>query len=257
MICLKRKSVGLLSLFILLLAAPAAIAQPVLPDMVGVTQKGLNILSWTSPYDHLKSIAVQRSADSTFNWGTIGYVKELKKGAQAYIDGHPMPGTNWYRLQIVFGSDLNWFSNRMKLYVDSAQLLMQSVMPTNDSLQKLAANVHFNDTTGLPTTAGAPKPILSVTIPDINGVDAYAYIKSQYVFTNPFTGHVNVEIKDVKEFRYGLKFFDQNDKDVLDIPYVPEDAIIIDKRNFPHKGIFKFELSRNREKLETGYITIY
>lgn len=257
MICLKRKSIGLLSLFFLFFAVPAAFAQPLLPDVVGVTQKGLNILSWSSPYEHLKSIAVQRSSDSTFNWGTIGYVKELKKGPQAYIDGHPLPGTNWYRLQIVFGSDLNWYSNRMKLFVDSAQLLMQSVMPTNDSLQKLAANVHFNDTAGGILSSGPMKPMLTVTIPDVSGVDAYAYIKSQYVFTNPFTGHVNVEIKDVKEFKYGLKFFNQKDIDVLDIPHVPEDAIIIDKRNFPYKGIFKFELFRNKEKLETGYITIY
>lgn len=257
MICLKRKSTWLLSLFIFLFAIPSAFAQPLLPDIVGVTQKGLNILSWSSPYEHLKTIAVQRSSDSTFNYTTIGYVKELKKGAQAYIDGHPQPGANWYRLQIVFGSDLNWYSNRMKLFVDSAQLMMQAVMPTNDSLQRLAANVHFNDTSGGLLTTGTPKPLLSVTIPDVSGVDAYAYIKSQYVFTNPFTGHVNVEIKDVKEFKYGLRFFDQKDNEVLDIPHIPEDAIIIDKRNFPHKGIFKFELSRNKEKLEAGYITIY
>lgn len=233
-------------------------AQPVLPDIIGVTQKGLNILSWTSQYEKLKTIAVQRSADSFFNYTTIGYVKDLKKGPQAFIDGHPLPGKNWYRLQIVFGSDLNWYSNRMKLFVDSAQLLLQRVMPPNDSLQKLASRVRFTDTTGAAAGPAMPlKPVLSLTIPDVSAADAYAYIKSQYVFTNPFTGHVNVEIQDAKQFKYSLQFYDQKDMQVLDIPRISESNIIIDKRNFQHKGLFRFELVREKEKLETGYITIY
>ena len=256
--CPKPKAVLFLILFFFLSALTRLAAQPLLPDMVGVTQKGLNILSWTAPYEHLKSIAVQRSSDSFFNYITIGYVKNLKAGPQAFIDGHPLPGKNWYRLQIVFGSDLNWYSNRLKLFVDSAQLLIQRVMPPNDSLQKLASRVHFNDTAGLAVNPAAPpRPILSVTIPDASAVDAYAYIKSQYVFTNPFTGHVNVEIKDAGDYKYSLEFFDQKDVRVLNIQRIPEANIIIDKRNFQRKGIFRFELSRDREKLEAGYITIY
>jgi hypothetical protein len=256
--CPKLKAILLLTLFFSLSSLTRLAAQPLLPDIVGVTQKGLNILSWTSQYERLKSIAVQRSSDSFFNYTTIGYVKGLAKGPQAFIDGHPLPGKNWYRLQIVFGSDLNWYSNRLMLFVDSAQLLMQRVMPPNDSLQKLAGRVRFNDTAGAYIgPEGASKPLLSVTIPDANGADAYAYIKSQYVFTNPFTGHVNVEIKDAKEHKYSLQFFDQKDIPVLAIPRISEAAIIIDKRNFQRKGIFRFELSREKEKLETGYITIY
>jgi hypothetical protein len=256
--CPMLKAVLLLICFFSLSFLTRIAAQPLLPDMVGVTQKGLNIISWTSQYEHLKSIAVQRSSDSFFNYATIGYVKSLNKGAQAFIDGHPLPGKNWYRLQIVFGSDLNWYSNRIKLFVDSAQLLLQRVMPPNDSLQKLASRVRFNDTAGVALNpAMPPKPVLSVTIPDASGVDAYAYIKSQYVFTNPFTGHVNVEIKDAKEYKYSLQFFDQKDVRVLNILRIAEPNIIIDKRNFQHKGIFRFELARDKEKLETGYITIY
>jgi hypothetical protein len=244
---------------IFLFVAARSVAQPLLPDIVGVTQKGMNILSWTSQYDKLKSIAVQRSNDSFFNYTTIGYVKNLKKGPQAFIDGHPLPGKNWYRLQIAFGSDLTWTSNRIKLFVDSAQLLLQSVVPPNDSLQKLAARVHFNDTAALHAInpAAPAKPVLTISLPDANSVDAYAYIKSQYVFTNPFTGHVTVEIQDARKYRYSLQFFDQGDNRVLDIPRIPESSIIIDKRNFQHKGIYRFELSRDREKLEAGYITIY
>lgn len=253
----------------LLLGAGRAMAQPQLPDMIGVTQKGLNILSWTSQYASLKSIAVQRSSDSFFNYTTIGYVKELKKGQQAFIDGHPLPGANWYRLQIVFSSDMEWKSNRIKLFVDSAQLLQATAVAPNDSLQKLASKVKFTDTVNVVSSAKPEtianatkpveptKPVLSLTIPEATGVDALAYIKSQYVFTNPFTGHINVEIQDAREHRYSLRFFDSKDHPVLDLPRIPESAVIIDKRNFQHKGLFKFELYKNKEKLEAGYITIY
>src|ERR1043165_1812618 len=105
MICKRPAALQLWLLILLLLFTSRSVAQPLLPDMVGTTQKGVNILSWTSQYDGLKSIAVQRSADSTYNYVSIGYVKNLKKGPQAFIDGHPVPGKNWYRLYIVFNSD--------------------------------------------------------------------------------------------------------------------------------------------------------
>lgn len=254
----------------LLLGIGRLAAQPLLPDIIGVTQKGLNILSWTSQYNVLKSIAVQRSSDSFFNYTTIGYVKDLKKGQQAFIDGHPLPGANWYRLQIVFSSDMEWKSNRIKLFVDSAQLLQATVVAPNDSLQKLASKVKFTDTVNVVssakpetiTNATKPveptKPVLSLSVQEeATKVDALAYIKSQYVFTNPFTGHINVEIQDAREARYSLRFFDAKDNPVLEVPRIPESAVIIDKRNFQHKGLFKFELFKNKEKLEAGYITIY
>src|SRR3569832_952559 len=98
--------------FLLSFIVTTSFAQPVLPDIFGVTQKGVNILSWVSQYDGVKSSAVQRSSDSVYNFATIGYVKNLKKGNQGFIDGHPTPGTNWYRLYIVFSTDLTWYSNR-------------------------------------------------------------------------------------------------------------------------------------------------
>jgi hypothetical protein len=234
------------SLVILLVSAALipslGFSQPVLPDMVAITQKGVNILSWVSQYDGVKSIAVQRSNDSVYNYTTIGYVKNLKKGPQGFIDGHPVPGVNWYRLYIVFSSDLTWYSNRAKLFVDSAQLMLQQrVLPPNDSLQKMLNNITLN--------AGS----------DPSEINAYTYIRSQYVFTNPFTGHVNVELPDSTDNRaiYSLKFFDQKNKQVVEVPKITQHSIIIDKRNFQRKGLYKFELSKNKEQLETGYITIY
>lgn len=213
-------------------------AQPLLPDVAGMTEKGINILSWQCQYDGIKSIAVQRSGDSVFNYVTIGYIKKLKKGPQAFIDGHPNPGNNWYRLYIVFNSDLTWYSNRTNLWVDSVTIANKGVLPPNDSLQKLAEN-------------------FALSMPDPSEINAYTYIKSQYVFTNPFTGHVNIELPDVTEQHYSVSFYNEKERKIFDVKRITESPIILDKRNFPRKGLFKFDLFKNKKKLETGYITIY
>lgn len=270
-----RISIRILILLVLAAATERTIAQPILPELTGATDKGINVISWTCQYDGLKSISVQRSSDSVFNYVTVGYVKNLKKGPQAFIDGHPAPGDNWYRLYIVFNSDLTWYSNRFKLSVDSAAIIAKGVLPPNDSLQKLASRVRMdsmvvkrgnivvrNENGIEPYTvdslmADVPKLLLSVSIPEPEEIDAYSYIKSQYVFTNPFTGHVNLEIPDVKQHHYSVRFLNSDNKEVLDIQRVTEPKIIIDKRNFQKTGLYKFELRKDRDKLESGYITIY
>lgn len=253
-----------------------------LPDMASVTQNGINILTWTCQYDGVKSIAVQRSSDSNLNYITIGYVKDVKKGVQYYLDGHAKAGANWYRVKLVFGSDLSWTSNRIKIVVDSAQVAKGRILPSNDSLQGLASKfstkkvevtdsatgkvgkktVIINSTvtgkTKDTSQAGSVlKPVLTLEIPDIENVNAYTYIKSQYVFTNPFTGHVNIEIADAKTAKYSLEFFDNKNKMILEVPKIAEPNVILDKRNFQKVGMYKFELYKEKVKLETGYITIY
>lgn len=221
----------------------SATAQPVLPDIMAASQKGVNLITWVNQYEGIKSIAVQRSNDSVYNFTTIGYVKNLKKGPQAFIDGHPNPGVNWYRLNIVFSSDLLWSSNRAKLFVDSASLMEKRVLPPNDSLQQVVTKITLE--------TGA--------VPDPSEINAYTYIRSQYVFTNPFTGHINVELPDSNDKKsvFSLAFFDDKNKRVLEVPKISEHSIIIDKRNFQHKGIYKFEMRRNKAILEKGHVTIY
>ena len=112
-----------------------SVAQPVLPDLAGNTDNGVVLLSWTCQFDGVKSIAVLRSADSTFNYSTVGYVKKLYRGVQAFADGHPMPGKNYYKLSIVFNSGLTWGSNHYGVYVDSGLLKNARRMPSNEALQ--------------------------------------------------------------------------------------------------------------------------
>lgn len=233
----------LLALAILILFSTAEVkAQSTLPDIDIFSQKGVNVINWICPYDGIKSIAVQRSSDSVYNFSTIGYVKNLTKGAQAFVDGHPTPGKNYYRLYIAFSSDLTWYSNRVRIIVDSNQLIQQAVMPPNDSLQKMVNTLSLGN-----------NPSNVTSIPEYN------YVRSQYVFTNPFTGHINIELPDTydKQAIYSLKFYNDKNRMVLAIDKMSEPSLVLDKRNFQKKGIYKFELTKNRTLIEKGYVTIY
>lgn len=213
-------------------------AQPELPAISAVTEGGISVLSWTNPYESgLKSISVQRSADSNYNFATIGYVTNLKKGVQSFVDAHPMVGKNWYRVVIVFSSEMEWRSNLGKVIVDSSAIANRKPLPPSDSLQKLISQ--------------------SGNAAAINSVATVSYPKSQYVFTNPFTGNVNIEIQDALKDSYYLIFYDQNDKEVLKIPRINDKIVILDKRNFQTTGLFKFKLFKNKTEFDKGYVTIY
>ena len=314
----------LLLVTILSIFATTSIAQPQLPDMAGALEKGVMVLTWTCQYDGIKSIAVQRSSDSIHNYATVGYVKNIKKGVQAFVDGHPAPGNNWYQLYIIFNSGLTWNSNRLKLHIDTATLLnLQYVLPPNDSLQRLIVTNEpkpkpkksksgmvvmvdstktKEDTTSKPsvdvtaiiarqkgdikekdenvvvstivtkdTSAQSKTAIItndSVTMAKVHHitlaldnnsdeVNPYSYIKSQHVFTNPLTGHVNLELPEAKGHFYSIKFYDASENLIMEVPRITHSKIIIDKRNFQKKGIFKFELRKDNAQFETGYVTIY
>ncbi len=274
-------------LFLFIAYAGNVYAQaPLLPDIAIASDKGVNVLSWTCQYDGIKSIAVQRSSDSVFNYTTVGYVRDLKKGPQAFIDGHPQAGNNWYRLYIGFSSDLTWYSNTVKVYIDSATLLSKSVIPPNDSLQKYASSINLKpediiatssnaNTTpeytpgnvtpaARPATTGGnvaarPAPKLELNIPKNDEVNQFTYIKSRHVFTNPFTGHVTLELPEDSRKIYAIQFFKQGDErtPVLDIPRLRKSKVVIDKRNFQGKGVYKFILYEGSNKMDEGYISIF
>jgi len=276
------------------------IAQPILPAIAGTSERGVVILTWNCQYNGIKSIAVQRSADSIHNFHTVGYVKGLDKGIQAFVDGHPSPGKNFYQLYIVFSSDLTWNSNTLKLTIDSSELINDElVLPPNDSLQKflitnnlkknrshsgivinidtsangdgkpltaeeMVANAVLDGASGtMKTSAGAgpgtSRQKISISfVEDPNEVNPYTFIKARFIYTDPLTGHINMVLPDdVKAHHYSVKFYDLAKNQVLEVPKIDAPKIIIDKRNFERKGVYKFILVKDLRELETGYISIY
>lgn len=229
-----------LSLFFLL--PLIAMAQPQLPEVGALTKEGINVLSWINPYKSgVSSVSVERSADSTFNYQTIGVLKNITETTQSYIDTRPMLGDNWYRVVVLFSSGTDWKSNVVKLHLDSADVANRKPLPPGDSLQKLISQM----------------PVKSAE-DAVNSINTTAtYPKSKYVFTNPFTGNIDIEIADAFETNYSLYFYDEQGKEALFIPRINDTAVILDRRNFQKSGVFKFKLLKNKEEFATGYVAIY
>ncbi len=224
----------LLTLFI----TSIGLAQPTLPDVGVLTRDGINILSWVCPYSNgVKGVVILRSRDSVMNFVTIGGTPFSGDSVGSFVDAHPSPGANYYIVKLVFTSGTEWKSNVVMLQVDSADLANQKVLPPNDSLQKLIAQMGSS--------------------PSIEQLNAASYIRSIYVYTNPFNGNINIELPDVFKEKYRLVFFDEQDAEVLTIPRVNDPHIILDKRNFQRSGIYRFKLYKNNEMMEEGRVTIY
>ncbi len=82
-------------------------------------------------------------------------------------------------------------------------------------------------------------------------------IRSRFVFVDPVSGHINITLpEDVHTHHYSIKFYDQKNKMMVDVPRVNAASIIVDRRNFQHKGFYKFVIRRDAVELETGYITV-
>lgn len=220
-------------------------AQKTLPDITVNTEKGYNIISWINPYKSgIKAIVVERSVDSHTNFAVIGMVKDISSSIQSFVDVTPLAGDNYYRVNVIFQSDIDWKSNVEKITLDSLTIANRKQIASEEALQKKVnevINEKGNVENGIVT-----QNIKQVELP-----------KSKYIFTNPFSGNINIELPDSKEYNYFITFYTQNDVKVFDIPRIHEDEIILDKRNFQNIGTYKFIIKRDDKEFEKGYIVIY
>ena len=311
-----------------------AVAQPTLPDIAGAADKGIVILSWNCQYNGIKSITVLRSTDSVYFYSAIGKVKKLDKGTQAFVDGHPAAGKNFYKLIILFNSSLTWSSNHCSVNIERSVLEKLPLhLPPNDSIQRYivtsdTAKQGRISTVVAPVIKPAikdnlavepeddPEPVTTKTKTPINDTDdneqdktenakstepkhkiyisfdldtldnakaktymeqdkkpvehkrvtisfddptetSPTFIRSLYVFTDPTTGHINMNLpNDVATHHYSIKFYNEQNQMIIEVPRINASNIIIDKRNFQRKGTYKFVLRKDVTELEQGYITI-
>ncbi|GAA4320416.1 hypothetical protein [Compostibacter hankyongensis] len=86
-------------------------AQALLPNISVVNKNGQNYLSWTSGYNSIRQIGIQRSQDSLYNYATIGYAGRPSQKVNSYTDRKPYAGVNFYRLFIQLSNGSYFFSN--------------------------------------------------------------------------------------------------------------------------------------------------
>ncbi|NDC42889.1 MAG: hypothetical protein EBZ77_15290 [Chitinophagia bacterium] len=104
----------------------------------------------------------------------------------------------------------------------------------------------------------APKPRLKLNFPDESATNLTTEVVSRYVMVDGNTGHIHITLPDdVTTHHYSLKFFDKDNHAVIEVPRLTAARLIMDKRNFQHKGQYKFTIRKDVTEFESGYITIY
>jgi hypothetical protein len=212
-----------------------------LPKIEVVTAVGRNIVSWVNPYNDLFAIRVQRSNDSSKNYIDIGTLKKPKKGSNVFSDDVPLKGKNFYQVIVVFNPDVEWPSMRKGIYLDDASIA-KSMTVDSATAGNAAKNkaLEANPTLALEEV----KPVFTFT-------------PSNHVYTNSYTGHINIVLENTISKRYSLQFFGTDKKEAFRLDRISHDSVVLDKHNFNGKGTFSFVLLEDGKEIEKGFVNVY
>lgn len=223
--------------------------QPMLPGMNCKCDGGRVDVAWQCQYDGVKQIAVNRSFDSSGRFDRIGRLESPAKGVQHYFDTDRRTGPRYYKLVIEFNSGLVWQSNVCRMVVDTECVL--TVSGSGKMMVQDSAGSAANNKLSVLSLKHIvlPRPIDNITEP--------LFVTPIHVGVQKNTGHVFVKLStSISRERHTIDFYDKEGSKVVSIPDIAVDYILIEKRNFQHKGVYKFVLKRAGSELETGYITV-
>lgn len=205
----------LLTLFIITGLSYSSFGQDTLPNIT-VTKLGRKVLvSWVNPYSNATNINIQRSPDSLKNFSTIGSVINVDASTNGFVDAKEfLPSNQYYRLFI---------SIRGGSYI-----FTPSFRPSED-------------TSGLD---------IAIEMPQIEAQKGKSwFIPSRHIYTGK-DNNVIISLKDAAKKNYSIRFFEDDGTFLFEIHKVSKPFLILDKVNFAHSGLFKFELFNNREIIE-------
>ncbi|MCW3467488.1 hypothetical protein [Chitinophaga nivalis] len=193
---------------------------PVLPDFTATIKTGKIQLDWISGFMQVREIGVQRSLDSVLNFNTIGYASYPTQTRNAYLDNKPLPGTNYYRLFIVF-------TNGRFLYSKTVLALSDSTIRADQKLQYADIKDAAKGLRGKEEENKEPERIV--------------WRPSNYVYTTA-DGNINIKVPDALQKKYSVKFYESNGTFLFDIDHLKGPSLILEKAVFLHAGWFNFEL---------------
>lgn len=212
-------------ILIVVVLAFNAMAQDTLPKIT-VTQLGRKALvSWKNHYSNITSINIQRSDDSLRNFRSIGSVLNVSATTNGFVDPKEfLPNLQYYRLFITFEGGTYFFT--------------ASHRPGPDTMR-----------VSLTEIASAPK---AETQPVV--VQKW-FIPSPHVYTGK-DNNIIISLPDTKTKNYTVKFFEDDNTFLFEIKKVAEDYLILDKVNFLHSGLFRFEVYENKKLIEKHKVYI-
>ncbi len=140
-----------------------------------------------------------------------------------------------------------------------------SVSPSGDTARKHKVLISFEfDTSAVNEQALAananriapPRKKITVAFDD-QGSSVPVAVVSKLIFTEPETGHVRMNLpEDILSHHYSVKFYNERNIMIFEVPKISLPKIIIDKRNFQKRGIYKFVIRRDVVELESGYVHV-
>ncbi len=199
---------------------------PVLPNFTATIKTGKIQLDWITGFMEVKEIGVQRSLDSVLNFNTIGYASYPTQTRNAYIDSKPLPGSNYYRLFILFNNGRYVYSKTMLALPDST---IKADMKLQYADIKEASRALRPTGTGKPNEQENKEPEKVIWRP------------SNYIYTTA-DGNVNIKLADAQHKKYSVKFYEPNGSFLFEIEHVKAASLILEKAIFLHAGWFNFEL---------------
>ncbi|NOU37086.1 MAG: hypothetical protein HOO89_00095 [Ferruginibacter sp.] len=200
----------------------ATAQQKPLPNIVAKNINNKIILSWVNEFTStITTLNIQRSYDSLRNFKTIGSVLSPQAKENGFIDANPPYNKMYYRIFIAFEGGNYIYTNTLRGVKDTTTF------------------VKIIDSVVLETPAK----------PDV-------WRPSSNIFTSK-ENVVIVKLADAVSKKYTAKFYTENDTFIFEIKNIKEDYLILEKVNFGHTGLFKFQLFNNGELIESNkfYIT--
>ncbi|HEY9256608.1 hypothetical protein [Chitinophaga sp.] len=201
-------------------AQEQAYVPPVLPNFAASIKTGKIQLDWINGFTQVKEISIQRSLDSVLNFNTISYASYPTQTRNAYVDNRPLPGSNYYRLFIVF-------TNGRFMYSKTVLALSDSTIRADQKLQYADIKDASKGLRGKEQENREPERVL--------------WHPSNYIYTTA-DGNINIKLPEAPQKKYAVKFYESNGAFLFDIDQVKAPFLILEKAIFLHAGWFNFEI---------------
>ena len=205
----------LLAFFIMTGLSHSSFGQDTLPNIT-VTKLGRKVLvSWVNPYTNATNINIQRSPDSLKNFSTIGSVINVDASTNGFVDTKEfLPSNQYYRLFISLSG--------------GSYIFTPSFRPSEDT-----SNLD-----------------IALEIPQVEELKGKSwFVPSRYIYTGK-DNNVIISLRDAEKKHYSIRFFEDDGTFLFELNKITKPFLIVDKVNFGHSGLFKFELFNNREIVE-------
>jgi hypothetical protein len=269
------KTLNYLFLSIFLFCSTFVFAQNVLPN---ISVNNLNkkvVVSWLNEYKKpIQNIFIQRSYDSLKNFSTIGTVLNPLNLENGYPDLTPPYDRMFYRVTITFengeyeiGKSARPIINPIELEdLDVTALPIKEIKKESIKEDRIIEPTEISDSTEMILLKPNEKVNTIKKTDSVKGVlnlekfintDLKKSIETAFPSIHIYTNKQNVVVINIQNTlfkKYLIKFFDENEKQVLEIKHIPDDYLFIEKSNFVHPGWFNFELYEDGVLIEKNKV---